>query len=113
MKITSISYRTNRASATNKFVHEHVELHAELGPKDKPEDAVEQLRAKARELLSPELVGLGERLRDASPIVAKVLGELDENQMAELYTSRRELFEAFFEGRMAPRVFLSGIGLSA
>jgi hypothetical protein len=111
MKITSVSYRTNRASATNKFVHEHVELHAELGPKDKPEDAIEELRVKARELLFPELVGLGERLRDASPKVAKVIGGLDERAVADLYAQHRETFEAFLEGRVAPGAFLDRIGL--
>lgn len=113
MKITSVSYRTNRASATNKFVHEHVELHAELGPKDKPEDAIEQLRAQARELLFPELVGLGERLRNTSPMVAKVLGNLDESAVADLYAQHRDTFEQFLEGRVAPGAFLGRIGLVA
>lgn len=111
MKITSVSYRTNRASASNKFVHEHIELTAELGPKDKPEDAVEKLRLQARELLFPELVGLGERLRDISPLVAKVLGTLEENTVAELYSQHREVFEQFLAGRVAPGAFLGRIGL--
>lgn len=110
MKINTVTYRTNRASATNKFVHEHVELTAELGAKDTPEAVLEQLKAKARELLFPELIGLVDRLRSASPLVSKVLSDLDQGQLAELYTNHRQLFQALFDGSVAPRQFLSSLG---
>lgn len=111
MKITTIAYRTNRAVPGQKFTHEHVELHAELGPKDSPEKALEQLRAKTHELLFPETVGLRARLEKVSPLVATTLQRLDDTELAELYAQRTPLFEAFAEGRVAPAEFLRALGL--
>lgn len=39
MRVISVGYRTNRSKPTNIYEHEHAEVHVELGPKDKIEDA--------------------------------------------------------------------------
>lgn len=111
MKITAVSYRTNRAVPGQKFIHEHVELHAELGKGETPEKALEQLRAKTHELLFPETVNLRERLVRVSPLIAETLERLNDAELAELYAQRSALFEAFAEGRMAPTEFLRALGL--
>jgi hypothetical protein len=111
MKITQVTYRTNRASRTNKFVHEHVELQAEIGKGETAEQVIEALRSKAIELLYPELVGLCARLHQISPIAAKTVGGLDNSALGELYASRSEVFETFLQGEMTSRHFLQAIGL--
>jgi hypothetical protein len=81
MKITQVTYRTNRASRTNKFVHEHVELQAEIGKGETAEQVIE------------------------------ALGGLDNSALGELYASRSEVFETFLQGEMTSRHFLQAIGL--
>ena len=87
MKITSVTYRSNRPTVGSKYIHQHVELTAKVGKGESPAKVLEQLKAEVHALLYPELVGLCRRIASASPLVAKKLADLTEAD-----TTPEELF---------------------
>lgn len=102
MKIIRITYRENRAAPDNRYLHQHVEMTAELGKNDKLGEAAAKLQAKVREILYPELTGLRGRIEAVSSSTAKALEKLTDNQLAHLYTLHPADFASFFAGRTAP-----------
>ena len=58
MKITSVTYRSNRPTVGSKYIHQHVELTAKVGPRETAAGVLEKLRAEVHSLLYPELAGL-------------------------------------------------------
>jgi hypothetical protein len=51
MRITHIKFKTNAPSPGNKFIHEHVELEAELECSEPAKAAFSRLRDEARAML--------------------------------------------------------------
>lgn len=109
MKIVRITYRENRASVENKFLHQHVELTAELNKNDTVDKAMAKLQAEARRLLYPELDGLRQKLTRLSAAVGKCIEPLTDAQLATFYTLNPTLFNQFAEGKISPVMFLRGI----
>lgn len=106
MKITTVKYRTNRPSKDNKFVHEHVELEAQLAKGETPELVVNMLRVQAQELLYPELKSIDDRIGAISPKVAEYARELPTATLGALYRDNIDMFDSFFLGDVAPATFL-------
>lgn len=109
MKITSVTFRTNRPTVGSKYIHQHVELSARLTKGETPAQAVEKLKAQARELLYPELVNLRTRVAKVAPTVARYLSEVTDEELAELYSEHAEAFSDLLKGNTAPSVFLDDI----
>lgn len=109
MKITSVTYRTNRPTVGSKYIHQHVEATARVGKNETAAQALEKLKAEVHSLLYPELVNLCKRVAAVSPLVAKRLADLSEEQVAELYGEHAEAFRDLLKGDMAPSVFIDEV----
>lgn len=109
MKITTVTYHTNRPTQGSRYVHEHVELTAALGPRDTPQGVLEQLKLQARQMLYPELVDLRARLAKAAPFVAAELADVTEAELAALYEEHAEAFSELLRGKVAPVAFMQGL----
>lgn len=109
MKITSVTYRTNRPTPGSKYVHEHVEATALLGRNESPAEALEKLKVSVRAMLYPELVDLRERLHQVAPTVAQTMRCTSDAELAELYSEHMEEFAALLNGDMAPSLFVDQV----
>lgn len=111
MKITSVTYRSNRPTVGSKYIHQHVELTAKVGPRETAAGVLEKLRAEVHQLLYPELAGLRQKIARNAPVVSGrliKLGTTDE-ELAELYAEHAEAFAELLKGDMAPSVFITEV----
>ncbi len=109
MKITSVTYRTNRPTAGSKYIHEHVEATCLLEGKETPEAALAKLKTRVQTLLYPELVGLRETIEKMSPAVGEALAGLDDAQLVAMFHANPEAFDELVKGDIGPREFLRAV----
>lgn len=111
MKITQVSYKTNKPSRNNQYVHEHIELVAVLEPNETPEQAIDRLRLKAKALLDPVMAKLRPMLEKMLPahLYSRYIKPITDEHLSELYNDTPEVFTNFINGEDTNREFLKNL----
>jgi hypothetical protein len=109
MKVTSVTYRSNRPTVGSKYIHQHVELTAKVGPRETAAGVLEKLRGEVHALLYPELAGLRQKIAKVAPTVYARLANYADVAIAELYSEHTEAFADLLKGDMAPSIFIQEV----